>query len=813
MQVLKFGGSSVADASSIKQVVQIIKEASENDRTIVVISALSGVTNTLTNTGRLAAGGHTAYLDNIKELEEKHTEVIHQLLPPDFRKEVSQTLSQLFEKLRDICRGAFLIRELSPATSDLIVSFGELLSTRILEAMCTLAGMSCRWTDAREIVRTGPSSSQITVDTDTTFRNIRQMVKSNPVKTFIVPGYIASDAEGRTTTLGRGGSDYTASLMAVGSKARMLWIWTDVDGMMTADPRIVSDVHTIENISYKEALELSHFGARVVYPPTIQPVVSKGIPIMVKNTFHPQRPGTLIEQDPPEGKEKIRGISGSDRIALLSMEGSGMVGIPGYSSRLFNALTQEQINIILITQASSVHTMLVAIEQKDAEKAKKAADDTFAYEISLQKVEPLKVESGFSIISLIGADMKNQSGASGRMFEAIGRRNITIRAIAQGSSEKNVSAVVSTGDADEAIRAVHQEFFGSPTRRLNLFIAGWGNVGKSLTSMVFSLHSSWLENEGVDVQICGISNSRRMIFRKEGLDAETIHSVLTGEADGEANRNGAFIDKMIEANLQNSIFVDCTSDRYIAARYADILSSRITITACNKIANTLPMDFYRKIRQKTVDQKVPFLYETNVGAALPVISVLRQMNRSGDTPTRIEACLSGTLNYVFSEYNSTTPFHQVVEEARQLGYTEPDPMTDLSGTDVIRKALILARECGLDMEENQVESHSFLPPAWPDEVHFQALWQETQKSGTRPRYVARIETDPVQAKNTTSKTSTVQVGLEFVPEDHPFYSLSGTDASVVLYSRMYPNGIRVEGAGAGAEQTASGLINDIFQCV
>ncbi len=853
MQVLKFGGTSVADASSIQQVMHSIADAGARDKTIVVASALSGVTNTLTEIGKLAALGDTAYLDRMEQLEKKHARIVKQLLPADFREDVNNTLARLFEKLRDICRGAFLIRELSSATSDLIISFGELLSTRILEALCTLQGLSCRWIDAREIIRTSPSSASVTVDTTVTFRNIREMVKNNPVKIFLVPGFIASDAEGRTTTLGRGGSDYTASLMAVGSKARMLWIWTDVDGMMTADPRTVPNVHTIKNISYKEALELSHFGARVVYPPTIQPVVAKGIPIMVKNTFHPDRPGTLIEQDPPEGRETIRGISGSNRIALLSMEGSGMVGVPGYSSRLFNSLTQEQINIILITQASSVHTMLVAIEEKDAEKAKKAADETFAYEISLGKVEPLKVENGFSIISLIGADMKNQSGASGRMFEAIGRRNITIRAIAQGSSEKNVSAVVSTRHVEEAIRAVHQEFFGAPTKQVNLFIAGWGNVGKSLTAMIFNQRARWLEQEGVAVRICGVSNSRKMVVDENGLDSEALDRGLT--TSGEANRNGTFIDKMIALNLQNCIFVDCTSDRYIAARYADILSSKISVTACNKIANTLSMDLYKKIRQLELNEQVRFLYETNVGAALPVISVIRQMIRSGDTPTRIEACLSGTLNYVFSTYNGTAPFHQVVEEAKQLGYTEPDPMTDLSGTDVIRKALILARECGLDMEENQVESRSFLPPSWPNEDHFQTLWQECQKNNTRPRYVARIETAPAdaavatptegtlhvksttsrtnpaetvgaaKAENTTSKAApavavgaakaegTVQVGLEFVAENHPFYSLSGTDASIILYSRLYPNGIRVAGAGAGTDQTASGLINDIFQCV
>ncbi len=799
MQVLKFGGTSVADAYSIKQVMEIVKRSSARDKTIVVASALSGVTDALIETGNLAGRGDDTYLQAIAELEKRHRSLVSDLIPKDFRDDVLTTLSLLFEKLRDVCRGACLIREISRSTSDLISGFGELFSTRILEAKCNSMGMSCKWIDARQIIQTEPASHRalVNVNTAVTFKNIREMLLNNPAKILILPGFIASDPEGRTTTLGRGGSDYTASLLAVGGKARMLWIWTDVNGMMTADPGIVPDARTIEHISYKEALEISHFGARVVYPPTIQPVVAKGIPIMVKNTFDPDGPGTLIEGNPPEGQDKIRGISGSNRIALLSMEGSGMVGIPGYSSRLFNTLTQQQINIILITQASSVHTMLVAIDEKDAEKARRAADETFAYEISLHKVEPLKVESGFSIISLIGDDMKNQSGASGRMFEAIGRRNITIRAIAQGSSEKNVSAVVRTSDVKEAIGAVHEEFFGSPRRQINLFIAGWGNVGKSLTRMIFDQKEALMQEENLVLHIAGICNSKKMVFQKEGNSSSDICEALS--KSGMPNSNGSFPDTMIEMNLRNSVFVDCTSDHYIAARYADILEAGIAVVTCNKIANSLDMDYYKRLRCASRRENTPFLYETNVGAALPVISLIRQLRRSGDTPHKIEACLSGTLNYVFGKYDGSVPFHEIVEEASRLGYTEPDPMTDLSGTDVLRKALILARECGLETEEEHIVTQAFIPAEWPNEDHFKNLLHKSLNSRSKLRYVARIE------------NGIIQTGLEQVPASHPFSDLRGTDSSIILYSRLYPDGMRIEGAGAGAEQTASGLLNDILQ--
>ncbi len=794
MQVLKFGGSSVANAATMLKVIEIVKEASEGDKTVVVASALSGVTDQLVETGHLAGSADPSYQERIDSLEERHKTLIKELIPKAFQPDINSQCGRLFEALRGICKGVFLIKELSPNTADLIMSFGELLSTQILITKCISLGMNCKWIDARDMIKTEKVFSHNVVDTETSYKNIYRTLSALQAKIAIIPGFIASDAAGRTTTLGRGGSDYTASLLAVGAEARRLEIWTDVDGMMTADPHIVPQARTIEHISYKEALELSHFGAKVIYPPTIQPVITKGIPILVKNTFRPRAAGTLIEKNPPEGTDKIKGISGSNRIALLSMEGSGMVGIPGYSSRLFDALAQNEINIILITQASSVHTMLVAIEEKDAVKAKKAADHTFAYEISLHKVDPLRVESGFSIISLIGDDMKNQSGASGRMFEAIGRSGITIRAIAQGSSEKNVSAVVCTKDIEQAIRATHKEFFGSPHRRINLFIAGFGNVGKALVQMIDAGKAQILESRGIELVLAGISNSRRSLICKDGISAAMLPKGLTENAEG-------FVDRMCHANLSGSLFVDCTANQYIAACYPQIMENKIGVVCCNKIANAADWESYVALHCCARLNQVPFMYETNVGAALPVISLIRQLIQSGDTIERICASLSGTLNYVWGNYDGTTPFEEIVAQAAALGYTEPDPLTDLRGVDVLRKALILGREIGLPLQESDIEATSFLPDTWPCETHFQALYNQAAGKQQRLRYLVQIEHNKVS------------VGLQALSADHPFYALRGTDSALLIYSRHYPNGLRIEGAGAGAVQTAEGLLNDILQTV
>lgn len=660
MQVLKFGGSSVANAQNINKVIDIVKKAITKDRTIVVSSAISGATDSLIQIGNTAKNQDENYLNLINKLQEKHIELIYNLIPEEERFSIESTCNELFNKLREICKGVFLLKELSELSSNHIVSFGEILSTKIISAKLKSLNINHVWKDSRELIKTEYLLNKNFVIKDISNKNIADYFKSSTNKLFILPGFIASDLKGRTTTLGRGGSDYTASILAVGVEARVLEIWTDVCGMMTADPRIVSDAKPIRNISYKEALELSHFGAKVVYPPTIQPVVKQGIPIYVKNTFYPDDFGTLIERNPPEGKEKIRGISSSNKIALLSMEGSGMVGIPGYSSKLFDVLSKNNVNIILITQASSVHTMCIAISEEDADKAKNAADELFAYEISLGKVDPLRVEKGFSIISLVGDDMKNLSGASGRMFEALGREGINIRAIAQGSSEKNVSAVLSTNDVNDAIRAIHTEFFSNASKRINLFIAGYGTVGKALVEIIFKQQKYIREKLGKDLVICGLCNSKKFVINKNGIkDVKELEN-------GEKNFDNKYLQEICNYKLSNSIFVDCTASDVIASNYIELFSNKFSVVTCNKIANSLSYNSYNELFASAVSNSVAYKYETTVCAALPVLATISQLVNCGDKIMSIEGILSGTLNYLFSNYNGEISFAELRAQKRKV---------------------------------------------------------------------------------------------------------------------------------------------------
>ncbi|MCF0172288.1 MAG: bifunctional aspartate kinase/homoserine dehydrogenase I [Bacteroidales bacterium] len=809
MQVLKFGGSSVANATNMNKVVEITLNALSNDKTILVASAIGGATDALIAIGRLAEAGNPAYTDKLAELEARHLQIVGELLPHYFQEDITAEVKERFRELANICQGVSCIRELTPRTLDLIMSFGELLSTRILAAKFTSMGISCKWIDSRTIIRTKQEAQQNVVDLEALNVAAEEAFSNTRTKLHVVPGFIASDSEGRTTTLGRGGSDYTASLLAAAISARRLEIWTDVCGMMTADPRIVPEAKTIENISYRAALELSHFGAKVVYPPTIQPVVSKAIPIMVKNTFDPHGKGTLIEQNPPESASTVKGISSIGHLALLSMEGSGMVGIPGYSSRFFQVLSQQGINIILITQASSVHTMLVAIEEKDSDLAKRAVDEFFAYEISLGKLEPLKVEKGYSIISLVGDDMKFQSGVSGRMFEALGNKGITIRAIAQGSSERNVSAVVRSEDCNDAVSAIHEEFFSEALQKLNVFIAGYGNVGKELINVI-------AEN-GEGMNVVGICTTRGELMERSGIALADIPAAFAAmENLPRTHRINDFVERAMALHLPNSIFVDCTSDLAIATLYPTILSAGISVVTCNKIANSLDMNLYRQVRSCAREGKASFYYDTNVGAALPVIRTLNQMISSGDTIERIDALVSGTLNYIFSEYCKPScgeTFAAIVKKAKQMGYSEPDPRTDLGGIDVLRKALILARETGASVEAEDVLREEFLPEECREgdvesffralernEPYFAKLREDAAAKGGKIRYLAVIE------------NNTVSIGLKCITAEHPFFSYEGTDSAVSISTRFYPYPVVIKGAGAGARITAGGVYGNICLC-
>ena len=819
MQVLKFGGSSVANATNMSLVVDIVTKAVDRDRTILVVSAISGCTDTLIEIGTLASQRDESYKELINGLQQKHHDIINALLPREKQEESLEVCDSLFDSLRSIAQGVYLLGELSPASLDAIQSFGELWSTKILATKLASIGIETKWIDSRNIIRTVAKGEKNIVDIQKTYYRVNEMVESNNMtQLFVLPGFIASDKQGRTTTLGRGGSDYTASLYAVGCKARTLEIWTDVPGMMTSNPKIVPTARTISNISYKAAQELSHFGAKVIYPPTIQPVVAEGIPIYIKNTFEPDAYGTLIEKHPPRSKDKLIGISNSDDIALLSLEGSGMVGIPGFSSRLFETLSQNDINIILITQASSVHTMCIAVSEKDAEKAREAADRCFAYEISLGKLNPLKVEKGFSIVCLVGDDVLNQTGATGRMLAALGRNSIPVRATAQGSSERNISVIISSHDAEAAIRTIHNEFFDKRSGKdINLFIAGFGTVGRALVDIISKNREKIAERTGRRLHICGLSNSRRFIIDKNGLELSTIKEQLD---NGQSSADEAYFSQLGTLSLENSVFVDCTASADIAFKYMNLFKKGYSVVACNKITFSSPYKQYAALKQAAIEIGATLRYETTVGAALPILESISRSVHSGDEILRIEAVLSGTLNYIFSNYagGEGGTFAEIVRRAQDAGYTEPDPRLDLSGRDVLRKLIILSREAGVGIDEKDVDIspilgeeffegdvEAFYAKLAENEEMFAARYNEAASKGLRQRFVASLVKDEASPFGYKAK-----IGLESVSPEHPLFNLCGTDNAALIQTEFYPSPLVVQGAGAGAYQTASGVLNDII---
>ena len=649
MQVLKFGGSSVGTESAIGTVVNIVIQSLQNKPSIVVVSAMHGVTDQLLMLAQTAAQGNEAYKTIIENIEQKHLDIVRTLLPIQQQSATLSIVKQLINEIEANCEGLFMLKELSPRMKDKIVCYGELLSSKIISATFASKGINQQWVDARELIKTDSNFLNAVVDKELTNKTIQDYFK-NPSNTFdlyIAPGFISSDKEGNTTTLGRGGSDYTGAIFAAALDAERLEIWTDVSGMMTADPRIVHNAKEIPQISYQEAMELSHFGAKVIYPPTIQPVMHKNIPVLIKNTFDPKHPGTIIQNESPKDDNFIRGISSIQDICLLSLEGSGMVGIPGFSKRLFEALANKQINIILITQSSSEHSICVGIADKESTLAKYVIDKEFENEISLLKIDPIIVEANLSIIAVVGDQMKNHQGISGKMFSTLGRNNINIRAIAQGASERNISAVIAESDIKKALNCLHERFFESEIKQINLFISGVGNVGKSLINQIKKQKNHIESTLNLKLNVIGLSNSKKMNFYKTGIDLNNWKTFLN---EGYKSNPVDFFEAIKSLNLRNSVFVDITASELVASTYADYLKQSISVIACNKIACSSKIEYYLELKQLSHKYNVPFLFETNVGAGLPIIDTVKNLIASGDKVHKIQAVLSGSLNFIFNNF-------------------------------------------------------------------------------------------------------------------------------------------------------------------
>ena len=810
MQVLKFGGSSVANAAHISKCISIICTAIGQQQTIVVVSALGGITDSLLHCATAAAAGDESYQESLKVIEQRHLDTVRELIPVTSQSSILSMVKKTCNELEDIFKGVFLLRELSARTKDGVLSFGELLSSRILSAGIAARETSNTWKDSRELIVTDSRFGHALVDFQATQKKMTAYFQNDSASLYIVPGFIASDSSGITTTLGRGGSDYTAAIYGNALNCKRIEIWTDVSGMMTADPRLVSNARVIPDISYQEAMELSHFGAKVIYPPTLQPVMNKNIPVWIKNTFAPADPGTLIEKVSSSTGSSIRGISSIHRIALLSLEGSGMIGIPGFSKRLFEALSRQQINVILITQASSEHSICVGVDSSQAAISKIAIDETFSVEIQSGTVLPLIVEEELAIVALVGDNMKSHPGISGKLFGVLGRNGINVRAIAQGSSERNISAVISTKDVKKAVNVLHEEFFEATYKQLNLFITGTGNVGRRLLQQLAQQKDFLLDQLRLQVRVIGVANSRKMVINEDGVDLNNWPEILE---KGDPMNLRDFIKLIHSKNLRNSVFVDVTANKEVAMGYDHLLQKSISVVACNKIACSSPYTYYRRLKDLSKEFNAAFYFETNVGAGLPVIGTLNDLLRSGDKIRKIEAVLSGTLNFVFNHYDGKAKFATVVKQAQDEGYTEPDPRLDLSGMDVMRKIMILAREAGHAIEMEDISNNVFLPASCnegsvadfylameKEEKQFKKLFDAASADGKKLKFVAGYE---------NGKAS---VGLQHVGPSHDFYHLYGKDNIVLFYTDRYPEQpLVIKGAGAGAEVTASGVFADIIR--
>ncbi|WDF77910.1 bifunctional aspartate kinase/homoserine dehydrogenase I [Mucilaginibacter sp. KACC 22773] len=811
MKVLKFGGTSVGSAASIQTLLNILKGEVKNEvKPVVVLSAMGGVTNLLASMAEDAANGKE-FTAQLAELERRHFDVVKTLLDVQNQNPAFTRLKIHFNQLEELLQGVLTLRELTPKTRDQVLSFGERCSTIMVSKIAAQHFKDVLYVDAADVIKTDSAFGNAKVNTELTELLIKTLHQENKDKILFVTGFIAGNDAGQTTTLGRGGSDYTAAIFGAALNAKEIQIWTDVNGMMTADPRMVKKAFSLTELTYTEAMELSYFGAKVIYPPTMIPAFLKKIPIVIKNTFEPEFEGTVIRHDCKASSLPIKGISSINNISILNLEGSGMVGKSGFSGRLFSLLAREQINIILITQSSSEHSITFAVQPQDTEKAKQLIEQEFELELLAKKLEHLVIEKKLAILAVVGENMKQTPGMSGKLFHALGRNGVNVRAIAQGSSEYNISVIISAQDLSKALNAVHDAFFVQLTKTLHAFCLGTGNIGKTLFAQL-NAHTDYLKgNNGIQVKVAGISNTRKMTFNSDGISLDTWQNDI--EASPYSADLKEFIARMKAMNLPNCVFIDNTASPKPIEFYEDVFKANISVITCNKIGNSGSYTQYRTFKDTARRHGVDFFYETNVGAGLPIINTLKNLMNSGDRVQRIEAILSGTISFIFNNFKGDANFHDVVKEAQEKGYTEPDPRDDLSGKDFMRKMLILARDAGYAMEEADVDIESVLPKASleaksvddfyatlkTEDAHFAKLKDQAEKDGKVLRYIGKLE------------NGKVTITLQMVDENHPFYMLSGSDNIISFTTDRYKERpLVVKGPGAGAEVTAAGVFADLI---
>ena len=805
MKVMKFGGTSVGSVDSILKVKQIVEAAEEP--VIVVVSALGGITDKLINTSQMAANGDAEYEKEYREIVNRHIEMVYTVIPAgEGRTVLLDKVNELLSELKDIFQGIYLIKDLSSKTSATIVSYGERLSSIIAATLIKGAV----WYDSRNFIKTEKKHAKHILDSELTTSLVKETFDEIP-QVALVPGFISTDKNsGEVTNLGRGGSDYTASIIAASLNAASLEIWTDVDGFMTADPRVISTAYTINELSYVEAMELCNFGAKVVYPPTIYPVCHKNIPILIKNTFNPEAPGTIIKQEVDSGSKAIKGISSINDTTLITVTGLGMVGVIGVNFRIFKALAQNGISVFMVSQASSENSTSIGVRNQDAALACEVLNEEFAKEIETGEISPVVAEMNLATIAIVGENMKHTPGIAGKLFGTLGRNGISVIACAQGASETNISFVVEAKSLRKSLNVIHDSFFLSEYQVLNLFICGTGTVGGSLIEQIRCQQQKLMQERGLKLKVVGIADGHRALFTRAGIDLASYREEM--EEKGIPSSAAVLHDEIIGMNIFNSVFVDCTASAEVASLYKEFLMHNISVVAANKIAASSDYSIYSELKQIARRRGVKFLFETNVGAGLPIINTINDLINSGDKILKIEAVLSGTLNYIFNKISADVPFSQTIKMAQEERYSEPDPRIDLSGKDVIRKLVILAREAGYKLEQTDVEKHLFVPSDFFEgpleefwkkvpslDADFEARRRKLESENKRWRFVAKLE---------NGKGS---VSLQEVDSKHPFYGLEGSNNIILLTTERYKEyPMMIQGYGAGASVTAAGVFADIM---